>query len=134
LDQVRRLLLAALRLVLHARWYETPVRARQAYCVSRFACGADATSFRVLVPAAFHALEREVQRLDRLWLEQANALQVQDVGRLVADAYCSARRLLRHAVSSTDQAEVRRSRPVARQDSTPAWPQLGSPGNAAASA
>lgn len=123
LVQVRRLLTAALRLVLHARWYETPERARMAYCVSRFACAADAASFRLLVPAACHALEREVERLDRLWLEQVHALQVQDVGWLVADAYLSARRFLRRGASSAACSDVQLCRSVVRQDSTPGWLQ-----------
>ncbi|MCA3218980.1 MAG: hypothetical protein ING59_10585 [Burkholderiales bacterium] len=134
LAQVRRLLLAALRLVLHARWNETPVRARQAHCVSRFACGADASSFPLLVPAACHALEREAERLDRLWLEQIDAVQVQDVGWLVSDAYLSARRFLRRAVSGAGRDEVRRTRPAARAGSTSGWTHTSMPRKSATSA
>lgn len=133
LAQVRRLLMAALRLVLHARWNETPVRARQARCVSRFACGADASSFRLLVPAACHALEREAERLDRLWSEQVEAVQVQDVGWLVSDAYLSARRFLRRSVSGTGRDEVRRTRPAARPDATSGRTHKSIPRKSAAS-
>lgn len=97
LVQVQCLLLAAVRLVLHAHWFEVRVQARLARDVSRFACAAEAAPRGLLLLAARHALERECVRLDRLWLEQANAVQVQDLRSLVLDAFSAARRYLRRA-------------------------------------